>query len=128
MTRDQLAVFILRDGVDGEVAPLQVLFERDGRVGVEFEAVIAARGFALGARQRVFLVRLRMQEHRKIATDGFVAELRHRLRCGTDDHIVPIDHGNAHQLIAHRTTNVKGRKGGSAMTVGAVNALASDKE
>ena len=57
---DQRAVFAsARHGVDGEVAPRQVLLERDVGRGVEREAVVAGRGLALGARQRVFLVRLR---------------------------------------------------------------------
>ena len=55
------------DRVDGEVAPRQVLFERDRRIGVDDEAAVARRRLALGARQRVFLVRLRMQEDREVA-------------------------------------------------------------
>ena len=55
---DQRAVLVLGDRVDGEVAPLEVLFQRHRRIGVEGEAVVAGRGLALGARQRVFLARL----------------------------------------------------------------------
>jgi hypothetical protein len=40
-----------RHGVDGEVAPRQVVLERDLGRGVEQEAVVARRGLALGARQ-----------------------------------------------------------------------------
>jgi hypothetical protein len=55
---DQPALVVLRDRVDGEVAPRQVLLQRDLGLGMEREAVVAARGLALGARQRVFLARL----------------------------------------------------------------------
>ena len=57
----------LRDGIDREVAALEVLFERDVGRGVDDEAVVAAAALALGARERVLLVRLRMQEDREVA-------------------------------------------------------------
>ncbi len=62
-----VAGLALGHGVDGEVAPLQVLLQ--GHVGREQrgEAAIAGRDLALEARQRVLLVRLRMQEHREFA-------------------------------------------------------------
>jgi hypothetical protein len=53
------AVLGARHRVDGQVAPDQVVFQRDVGRGVEHEAVVAGRGLALGARQRVFLLRLR---------------------------------------------------------------------
>jgi len=40
---DQRAIFALRDGVDGEVAPGQVFFERDVPVGMDGEATLAGR-------------------------------------------------------------------------------------
>ncbi|MCW0425708.1 hypothetical protein NB713_003651 [Xanthomonas sacchari] len=61
------------DGVDGEVAPLQILFQRHRRVGLHLEAVVAAPGLALGARQRVLLAAARMQEYREIAAHLLVA-------------------------------------------------------
>ena len=42
-------------GVDTEVAPRQVFFQGNGRVGVDGKAPVARRGFALGARKGVFL-------------------------------------------------------------------------
>src|SRR5208283_6079951 len=66
---DQTAVFGASHGVDGEVPARKILLQRDTRRGVEAESLVSAPGLALGARQRVFLVRFRMQEHRKIAAD-----------------------------------------------------------
>ena len=51
------SVGVARDGVDGEVAPRQVLFQRHVRRGIDLEALVAARRLALGARQRIFFVR-----------------------------------------------------------------------
>ncbi len=51
-----------RHRIDGQVAPLQVLLERDLRRELGGEAAIAGRGLALQPRQRVLLVRLGMQE------------------------------------------------------------------
>ena len=67
---DQRAVFVLRHRVDRQVAARQVFFERDVGRGVEGEAVVAGRRLALGARERVFLVRLRMQEDREVRPTG----------------------------------------------------------
>ena len=73
-----LVINFLGDGVDGEIAAQQILLQRDIRRGVDGETLVAARGLALGARQRVFLMGLRMQEHREI--------LAHRLKA-LPDHV-----------------------------------------
>ena len=59
-------------------------------VGVEGEAFVAGRGLALGARQRIFLVRLRVQENREVLADRLVAQRHHFLRRGADDDPVAI--------------------------------------
>jgi hypothetical protein len=102
---DQRAVLVLGDGVDGEVAPRQILFQRHVGRGVEDEALVARRGLALGARQGVFLVRLGMQEHREILADRLEAARQHVLRRGADDDMVVVLHGQAEQPIAHRTAD-----------------------
>jgi hypothetical protein len=53
---DQRAAFILGNGVDGQVAAQQVVFQRHLGCGMHHEAGVARRRLALGARQRVFLV------------------------------------------------------------------------
>ena len=55
---DEGAVRRLRDGVDGQVAPREILLERDFGPEFDREAAIARRTLALEARQRIFLVGL----------------------------------------------------------------------
>ena len=98
---DDAALLVLRHRVDRQVAALEVLLERHVGSGVELEAVIAARGLALGARERVFLFRLRVQEHREVPADGLVAELHHLLGRRADHDVVAVLHRQPEQLVAH---------------------------
>ena len=66
---------VLRDRVDGEVAPREVLLRASRRARRGTRSRVAARGLALGARERVLLVGLRVQEHRKVPADRLVARL-----------------------------------------------------
>ena len=72
-----VAVFVLGDGVDGQVATGQVFFERHIRGGMHRKAVVAPRGFTLGTRECVFLVGVGVQEDGEVAPHGLVA-LRHQ--------------------------------------------------
>src|SRR5579863_4111871 len=71
-------------GVDGQVAPLQVLLERDLRRELRLKAAITGRGLAFEARQRIFLARLRVQEHREFPANGAIAKLLELLRGAAD--------------------------------------------
>ena len=62
---DQLAIAILRNGIDGKVAPRQILLESDVRRRVKYETAPATA--CLGARKGVLLVGLRMQKNREVA-------------------------------------------------------------
>ena len=73
---DEVAVLVARDRVDREIAAREVLLERHVGRRMELEAVIAARGLALGARERVLLVRFGMKKNREILADRTVAERR----------------------------------------------------
>ena len=81
---DQLAIGLARNGVDGEIAAAQIVFQRHVDTGMEGEALVAVAGLALGAGERVFLFGARMQEHRKIAAHGHEAPARHILGRGAD--------------------------------------------
>ena len=98
---DQRAVGSLRDGVDGQVAPREVVLQRHLGRGVEGKAVVAGRGLALGACQRVFLVRLRVQEDGKVAPHWPVAGLDHLLRGGAHHHPVAVGNRPSEQGVAH---------------------------
>ena len=102
---DDAAVFGQRHGIDGQVAPRQILFQRYVRRGVEVKAVIAGRGFALGARQCVFFLGLRVQEYRKILAYRAKAPGLHLLRCTADHHVIAVGHRQAEQLVAYCTAN-----------------------
>lgn len=99
---DQAAVLGARDRVDREVAAQQVLFERDLGRGVADEAGVAVAGLALGARERVFLVGVRMQEDREVAADRAEAAREHLVGRAADHHPVTILHRQAEQGVAHR--------------------------
>jgi hypothetical protein len=102
---DERAVGCLGHGVDRQVAPPQVLLQRDARVGVDGEAAIAGPGLALGARQGVFLARLRVQEHREVAAHGQVAARFELGRRRADDHPVALGDGRPSSAVADRTTH-----------------------
>ena len=52
------------------------------------ERDMTARAF--GARQRIFLMSLRMEEHGKILADRLIAQFKHFFGCGAHDHPVPL--------------------------------------
>ncbi len=65
-----MSLFIHRHCVDGQVPSQKVLLQRDGRISKKSKAFIPVPAFSLCPRKGIFLVRLRMQKHRKIITDG----------------------------------------------------------
>ena len=52
------------DGIDREIAPREIVFERDFGRGMNLEALVALAGLALGAREGVLLVGFRVQEEK----------------------------------------------------------------
>ena len=102
---DNLPGRIMRHGVDGEVAPLQVLLQGNVRLGVESEAGIAAPGFAFGARQGVFFMRFGVQEHRKILAHRLIARREHGRRIGAHHNPIAVFHFPPQQGIAYRAAH-----------------------
>jgi hypothetical protein len=95
---------LARHRVDRQIAACQVFLQRDVRRIEKLEAVITRRRLALGARKGVLLLRLRMQEHRKILAHRTVA-LRDHLLGGRADHdVIAVLHRHAQQLVANRAT------------------------
>jgi hypothetical protein len=62
-------------------------------------------GFALGARQRVFLMRFGVQEYREILADRLVALRDHIVWRGTDDDPIHILDRQAQHFIADCAAN-----------------------
>src|SRR5439155_21528678 len=92
--------------------PRELFLASTARRGVEPEALMPASGLALGARQRVFLVRLGVQEHGKIAADWTKPAGEQLLRRGADDNVISIRDRSSEQLVAHRAADAIGLHAG----------------
>ena len=97
---DQRAVGRFGDGVDGQVTAGQIVFEPDLRCRMENKAGVAMPALALGASERVLLVRFGMQENREVTPDRLESSGSQRVRRRTDDHIVAILHRQSEQFVA----------------------------
>ncbi len=102
---DDLAGVISGYRVDGEIAPRQVLFKRDIGRCVYRETLIAACGLAFRARERIFFMRFRMQENRKILAHRFVAEFQHFRRRGADHDVIAVRARQSEQFVTHETAD-----------------------
>ena len=102
---DDQTILVLGHGIDGEIAARQILLDGDRRIGVEGETAVAPGHLALGARQRVFLVGVRVQKDREILAHGLVALFGHLLRRGAGDDPVHILNRAAEQPVAHRAAD-----------------------
>ncbi len=96
---------VLRHGVDGEIAAPEVVLELHVRRELGREAAIAGRHLALQARERVFFLGLRMQEHREIASDGNESRARELGRRGADHHPVALGHLAPEQPVPNRAAH-----------------------
>ncbi len=103
---DDDAVLTARHRVDRQVAPREILFQRDIGRREELEAAIAPSVLALGARKRVFLVRFRMQEYREVAAHRAESRRQHRLRRHADDDVVTVGDSTAEKFVADDTTDL----------------------
>ena len=83
-----MAVFVLCQGVNGEIAAQQILLQRHIRRGVAGETRIAGAGFPFGTRQSVLFAAFRMKKHGKIAAYLLVARVEHLFRGGANDNPV----------------------------------------
>ena len=98
---DQRAVFSAGDGVDGQVAPRQVFFQRDIDIGIHLKALVAFGCLAFSAREGVLLLRFGMEKNRKILADRAVTQRDHLLRRGADDDVIAVLDRQSEQRIAH---------------------------
>jgi predicted aminopeptidase len=96
---DEFAGRTLRDGIDRQIAPAQILRERHVGGEAHSEPAIARRDLGFQARERVFLFSLGMQEDRELASHRKVPESLEILRARADDHPVTLARGNPEELI-----------------------------
>jgi hypothetical protein len=64
---EQRTVFCFGDGIDGQIAAREIFLERNLRPKFDRESPITGRYFPLQTRQCIFFMRVRMQEHGKVA-------------------------------------------------------------
>ena len=102
---DDRTRFIPGHGIDGQIAAHQILLQRHSRRGMKGKADIARRSLAFGTGQRIFLMRLRMQEHREVAPDRRKAARQHVLGRGADHYPVAVLDRQTEQFVAHGTTH-----------------------
>ncbi len=96
---------VLGHRIDRQVAALEVGFERDGRICVEFEAGVSRRHLSLGASERVLLVRPGMKKNREVAAHRLVAGGEHLVDGRADDDVIAVDHREAEQPVADRAAD-----------------------
>ena len=87
---DNLAVIILSQRINGQIATLKIIFQRDIRCGIASKTGVTGTGFPFGTCQRILFMRLRMQKHRKIAAYLLVARVEHLLWRTADHHPISV--------------------------------------
>ncbi len=92
-------------GIDSEVAPCQVFFERYTGGRVDLKTAVAACGFALGACQRVLLPRLGMKKDRKVLADRQKTLGHQFFGACAYHHPITVLHGQAEQGITYSTAD-----------------------
>ena len=95
-----LAGFVPGHRIDRQVTAAQVLLERDRGRKLEGKAVVAGRRLSFDARQRILLVRLRVQEHGEVLADLLVAKTLKFIHGRSDHDPVPLAHRQSEQFIA----------------------------
>ena len=94
-----------RGPVDGQVASLQVLLQRDVRREFGDEATVPRPRLALATGERVLGLRLRMQEYRKITAHGAIAVRQKLLGASRPPPRSPFLHLATQQRIADRAAH-----------------------
>ena len=109
---DQDSGRILGERVDGEIPALQVLLERDVRIRVYRKAVITGCGLALGARQGVLVLGLRMEKDRKVLSDLLETAGQKFIGCRADHDEIALADRAPEQAVAHGTADQIGPQTG----------------
>ena len=94
-----------RDRVDGQIAPREILLERD--LGSEFDAesAIAGRHLALAPRQRILLVGVGVQKYREVAADLAITKAQQLLPGAAHDDPIAFLHRQSEQGVPNRPTD-----------------------
>ncbi len=68
----QVTLVVLRHGVDGQVTPNQVFFQRNVGARMEYKAAVTPPILAFGASKGVFVTVLRVEKYREIGAHRFI--------------------------------------------------------
>lgn len=96
----QRAIRRLGHGIDGQIAPGEVFFQRHIRRRVYRESAIAGPYLTLGPRQGDLLMGLGVEEHGKILADRQVTRIQQGLRVRADGDPIPVLHRQTQQGVA----------------------------
>jgi hypothetical protein len=101
----QTACAVDRHGVDGEVAPHQVVFEPHVGAGMKDKPFVAMARLTLGTGQRVFGLCVGVKKDRKVLAHRPKAGAHHGRRGGAYHQIVSVLAWQAKQGITHGTAH-----------------------
>ena len=104
----QATVFIPGDGIDGQVASLEIFFKSNTGMKIHIEPMVSMAGLFLGSGQRIFLTVFGVQKYREGGADLLEALIQHFLRCTSDYNPIPFCCFQPQKRIANRTTNQVG--------------------
>lgn len=102
---DNVAIIILCQRIDGQVAAQQILLKRHIRRGIAGKSGVTKTGFSFGAGKRVLFVALWMEKHGKIAAYLLVTRVKHLCWRGANHHPIFVFDRQAQQGIANCTTD-----------------------
>src|ERR1700690_4341391 len=102
---DERASVVLRHGIDGQIAPREILLESDFRSELDRKAAIPGRSLSLASGQRIFFVGLRMQEHGKVASHFTIIETQQFVAGAPYHHPVAFLNGQTQQRVSNGAAN-----------------------
>ena len=98
---DRAGFNVAGDGVDSQVAPLQVLLQCDFRRELRVEAIVPGAGFSFRARQGVFLAAAGVQEYGEILAHRTEVLIKQLLRRSSHHHPIALAHGQPQDFVAN---------------------------
>ncbi len=102
---DEHAVRRLRHRVDRQIAAREILLEGHLRAEFHAESAVARRDLALTPRERIFLLGVRVQKHRKVPPDLAISEPQQLLSRAAHDHPIALLYRQAEQGVPNRAAD-----------------------
>ena len=103
---DYVTMNLERHRIDGEIASLQISFECDVRRRVKCKPRITTTALALGSRERIFLVGLRVQKHRKVFAHGQKFCRQHVIDRRAHHHVITVMRRQPQELVPYAAADL----------------------